>query len=171
MKTNFTFSSLFVALLIATLTFSHPFVILAQQDSIEDKAKRDAEADVDKSVWRGVGILASGFILLSASFGANVGSLADPPSGLEIFSEGQVYGCCNGCGFGLGSAILFVNNYRLEVPPERLLGKSPEYVGFYTDFYKTRTRQLRRKYTAEGCAGCTGLLILVSYFINLVGTK
>ena len=46
MKTNSTSLTIFLALLMAVLTFSHPVVILAQQNSVEIQAKHDAKSDI-----------------------------------------------------------------------------------------------------------------------------
>ena len=110
MKISSTFHVL--ALLMTVLTFSMPFVTLAQQnlqaEAIID-AQRDAQNDVNKSLW---------FL--------------------------------GGC---LGGVIGVIVAYGVEPAPSatRLLGKSPEYVAFYTDAYKENAKKLQANNAMMGC--------------------
>ena len=69
--------------------------------------------------------------------------------------------------FGALVQIRAVNNYKLTPPPERLLGKSPQYIDVYTDVYKTRTRQLRGRYTTGGY----GLFTMIGLIVVLIGNR
>ena len=66
--------------------------------------------------------------------------------------------------FGLVT-IWAVDSYKLTPPPERLLGKSPQYIDVYTDVYKTRTQQLRGQYVAGGC-GLAAMIVMIVVLIE-----
>lgn len=172
MKTNLTCRSLFLALLMVVLTFSHPFLILAQQNSAEAQAKQDAEADLNKSLWIGVGCAVLPSIWLGGALvGLCAGSL-DQSGGDFIISEQEACGALIGMIFGCSVPLTLVYNYRLTPPPERLLGKSPEYIDVYIDAYKTRTRQLRGQYAAVGCVSVGGMMIVGGILAALIeGTE
>ncbi|RKU33993.1 hypothetical protein C6499_00115 [Candidatus Poribacteria bacterium] len=55
-----------------------------------------------------------------------------------------------GC-FGTFFGYLAANTYHSPVPTVALLGKSPEYVAFYTDTYVTKTQQLQSDQALNGC--------------------
>ena len=137
MRIRSTFHTLVV--LTAVLTFSMSFGTLAQQNprSVEAKiaAERDAEADVSKPLWFGTGCL-----LLGVSGGC-VGVLALEPPLVEVMLPSVWTAGIAGSYF-----------YRPDPPADRLLGKSPEYVAFYTDAYKAKRGQLHATWTTIGCA-------------------
>ena len=137
MRTHATFHTLVV--LTAVLTFSTSFGTLAQQNSgsVEAKiaAERDAEADVSKPLWFGTGCL-----LFGVSGGCVDGLGLESPLVEVIFPSLWAAGIA-------GSYF-----YRPDPPAERLLGKSPEYVAFYTDAYKAKRGQLHATWTTIGCA-------------------
>ena len=103
-----------LALLMAVLTFSMPFVTFAQQNSSQMEvviaAERDAQGDVNTGLW---------FL--------------------------------GGC---LGGVVGVIVAYAVEPTPPatRLLGKSPEYVAFYSDAYREKTKKLRTNSALGGCA-------------------
>ena len=105
------------------LTFSMPFVTVAQDDQWKLEARvaaeRDAEVDAKQFLWIG-----GNFVL------------------------GLVGGCVLGS-VGLLGAYL----YEPVPPASRLMGKSPEYVLFYADAYKVRTRMLQLRSAFIGCLG------------------
>ena len=113
-----------LALLMAGLMFSMPFVTSAQQNSLQAEAivaaERDAQADVNRGLW---------FL--------------------------------GGC---LGSAVVPMIAYVVELPPSvtRLLGKSPEYVVFYTDAYKAKAKTLRGESALGGCI--VNALVMGAFF-------
>jgi hypothetical protein len=61
--------------------------------------------------------------------------------------------------FGVAAAYFF----KPQIPPSRFLGKTPEYVGEYTDCYLRLTRRFRSNKAWIGCgvAGGTALAILI----------
>ena len=115
-----------LALLMAILTFSMPFVTFAQQNSLQAEAivagERDAQADVNTGLW-------------------------------------FLAGCC-------GTAVGVIVAYAVEpVPPAtRLLGKSPEYVAFYTDAYTAKAKSLQANSALGGCV-VSALVYVVSWTV------
>ena len=159
MKANLR-SSLLI-LLMAMLIFSIPFITLAQQKSVEVQAKmaaeRDAKADVNRLLWTGAGCLSA---CLGAGVGFGVGvSIIESGNWLENVEEGILGGVCVG-GLVCGLFSLSVISYRSDPPPQRLLGKSPEYVDFYTAAYKAKILKRRAKFVAAGALTFSGLMIL-----------
>ena len=55
-----------------------------------------------------------------------------------------------GCFFNF-FGYLFANTHYRPVPTIPLLGKSPDYVAFYTDTYIAETRKLQSCYVLNGC--------------------
>ena len=111
-----------LALLMAVLIFSMPFVTFAQQRSLQMEAiiaaEQDARNDVNTGLW-----------------------------------------CLGGC---LGGVVGVIVAYAVEPAPPatRLLGKSPEYVAFYTDAYRD-TAKGRQTFGAIGGCIINGLLTAV----------
>ena len=61
----------------------------------------------------------------------------------------------------VGFAIpIAVTDSKVVIPPERPLGKSPEYIKEYTITYKNRVKRIRRESAAAGCMGSSALLSL-----------
>ena len=152
--------------LMIVLVCSMPFISLAQQNSVVEQAQRDAETDTNQSAWFCVGCAST---ILGGAAGWGVGSLGPQSfSGYHFgISDQQGYGC--GIGMILGYFLILVvvaDNYKIEPLPECLLGKSPEYVDFYTDVYKTRVQQLRGISATGGSvfAGC-GVSSLLVYLL------
>ena len=158
--------------LTVVLICSMPFITLAQQNPVEEQAKmdakRDAETDTNPSAWFCVGCAST---ILGGAVGFGVGSLVSllgPRSfdGWLPTTEQKSNGCCIGMTIGYLIPFAVAANYKIEPRPEHLLGKSPEYVDFYTDVYKTRVRQLRAREAAVGSvfAGC-GVSSLLVYLL------
>ncbi|MDE0401757.1 MAG: hypothetical protein OYL97_10815 [Candidatus Poribacteria bacterium] len=142
MRNHFMFRTL--VFFIVVLTFGVHFGIQAQLNSWKDECKiaaeRDANTHVNKPLWFGAGCLT--FV---ASFGC-------------ASSMGSPWGCVVGQITGIvGSSF-----YRPNPPAERLLGKSPEYVAFYTEAYKAKTAQIHRTWTTLGTVSGT-LIFLVAW--------
>ena len=182
----------FVALM-AVLTFSMPFITLAQQNSVRTEvseaaaahdinavnlearaaAERDANNDINKFLWFGVGLGACIGPPAGGLAGCVVGNSIDPieSSGLFFFdvSGAAMLGGCVGVAAGVAPFIWAFYKYHQSQPPsERLIGKSPEYVEFYTDVYRAKTRSLRKKYAARGAATPIGLMMIASLIIRVV---
>lgn len=93
----------------------------------------------------------------------------DPVMRIGCISVGAGLGCLAGCLIGVidssgdsrdwmimgtlvGAVVggvvprnYWVFNHQMGPPPKRFLGKSPEYIQFYTDAYRTKARVLQKK--------------------------
>ena len=138
MKLNSTFRVF--AFFMAILTFSLPFVVIAQQNSDAEQAVIDARVDANKDVniplWFGAGCLMSGLLLVPLPSGV---SCLLPPAGL------------------VGSYF-----YQPSPPAARFAGKSVEYINVYSETYKNERGKLQAIWSTTGCAsggvviaGCT----------------
>ena len=82
--------------------------------------------------------------------------------GASSFMLGTVGACL------LGSVgVIGAYAYQPVPPPERFIGKSPQYVQSYTRAYKAKVRRLQIKSAAIGCIGGTiinGTLLRIYYF-------
>lgn len=147
MKLNSTFHVL--VFFMAALTLFMPFVTLAQENSSQIESE-----DVTHQI--SVDVL--------AKTAAERDAEADTKQVLWIggnFLLGLVGGCVLGS-VGLLGAYL----YEPPVPASRLMGKSPEYVMFYTDAYKAKSRDLHLRSAFIGCLGGSVVsgCVLASYF-------
>ena len=114
------------ALLMAVLTFSMPFITLAQQNLQVEAiiaAERDAQNDVNTSLW-----------FLGGCLGGVIG-------------------------------LIIAHGVEPAPPATRLLGKSPEYVAFYTDAYKAKAKKLQTNSALGGCV--VSALASVLYIVVL----
>ncbi len=176
MKTNLTSRSSLLALLMAVLIFSTSFTIFAEQKSVEVQAKiaaeRDAETDVNKLLWGSVGVPVGAFCSLVGAATIVIGALSAVSNefiGAEatsscitvlLLSEPAVCACVGlGCGLSLFTAIGITR--PSNPPPERLIGKSPEYVDFYINAYRAKARRLKGLSTAMGAAGGCGFVLIL----------
>ena len=112
-----------LVLFMAVLTFGMPFVTLAQEDTWKLEARVAAERDAEADAKQVLWI--GGNFLLAVAGGCVLGSV------------------------GLLGAYL----YEPVPPASRLMGKSPEYVLFYADAYKSRARSLQLRSAFIGCLG------------------
>lgn len=170
---------------IAVLTLSMPFITLAQQHpeqtevseagatqaastmrlEVKAAARQDAGNDFQgdsKFRWFSSAIASP---VLGMCIGCGVGYAADP---LRDDGYGDWNSDCSGgtkiipglfIGLAVGVVFPFVASvsHSPNIPAERLLGKSPEYVKSYSDAYKSRIRLLRLKWIAAGTATGFGL--------------
>ncbi len=118
-----------LALFMALLTFSMPFVTFAQQNSLQMEAivaaERDAQGDTSTGLW-------------------------------------FLAGC-------LGGLIGVIIAYGVEPSPPatRLLGKSPEYVAFYTDAYNKKAKKLQTRSALGGCVVGTLAVLAYSLYVTV----
>ena len=103
----------------------------AQQDSVALEAKADAEYDAEDDV--------NAALWLSA---------------------GGVLGVAGTCLLGT-VAVAGAYLYQPVPPVDRLLGKSAEYVNFYTDAYKARMRRLQLVAATKGALGGSAVFFLL----------
>ena len=71
-----------------------------------------------------------------------------------------------GC-FGGFFGVFGANTYHHPIPTVPLLGKSPEYVAFYTDTYIVETRDIQSDMAALGCGVGVGIPIFLSMCMSV----
>ena len=153
-----------LVVLMVVLTFSTSFATLAQQNSalidvsktaagqnanavvLEAKAaaERDASKDTTEPLWFCLGGTLP-FAFVYAVLGRDM--ILDPAGATGIFNEtgARIVGFV----FLAVSASCIVGTVRWSIfteaapPPDRLIGKSPEYVESYLNAYKRKVRRLR----------------------------
>ncbi len=141
----------------------------SQVIGVQYQAKADAEATVNKSTWFMLGTLAPTACIAGYAIGTiidpgpppvSVGYSLTPFDVNDTQCNSAVIGFAVGC-LTLPLAIGFSSKHP---PPERLLGKSPEYIQAYTDTYKSQTLSLRSRSAAGGLALGTiiGCLLLAA---------
>lgn len=120
-----------LAVLVVALSVSMPMRCLAQQSSVAFKAKADAEYDAEDDVNTALWLSTGGIL--------------------------GVAGTCLLGAVAVGGAYV----YQPVPPADRLLGKSAEYVNFYTDAYKARMRRLQLVAAAKGALGGSAVFFLL----------
>ena len=120
-----------LAVLMCALSLNMPLQCLAQQNSVALEAKTDAEYDAEDDVNTALWLVAGG--ILGTAGSCLLGSVA------------------------MGGAYI----YQPVPPAERLLGKSAEYVNFYTDAYRARIRRLQSVAALKGAAGGSAVFFLL----------
>ena len=144
MKTRPKFQSSIFFMIV--LVFSMPFITSAQQDDDSNfailHAKRDAKNDVNESKWFAAGCLGGALFVVAVSV-AEQNLIAEPVN--RFLPTCSLAGSC----FPTGYAVF----HSPSPSPDRLMGKSPEYVVSYVNTYVNRVK-LRR--TLSSTAGCMG---------------
>ena len=110
-------------------------------------------------------IFSSPFVSLAQQNSVRARAIADAERDAAVRVNKSVWllGAC----FSYGIIPLIIANVAEPVPPaSALIGKSPEYVAFYTDAYKAKVRKIRTSGVKLGCAAGVGCC--VAYFL-LVG--
>ncbi len=120
-----------LAVLMVALSLNLPLQCFAQQKSVALKAKADAEYDAEDDVNTTLWLAAGGVL-------------------------GTVGSCLLGT-IAIGGAYV----YQPVPSAERLLGKSAEYVNFYTDAYKARIRRLQLVAATKGTLGGSAVFFLL----------
>ena len=156
----------------ALLLFSGMPVSLAQQSAVRAEAEADANSDMPKVRWFMLGAVSStAGCILGCVGGGFVGRILDPGSAPDFFiyspvtSQGQA-SCLLAGAFLLGvlavPAAVFDYPHNPNPLPERLLGKSAEYVEAYTQAYRAKTISLRKRLvTAGSITSNLGFLALI----------
>ena len=175
-----------LVVLMAVLTFSTSFVTLAQQNPVltevsetaaaqnanavvleaKAAAEQDASKDTNELLWFCIG----GTLPWALAYGFMGGYMIQNPSeftgGLVIdFEEHEALACGVGL-LALSASCIGIASWgifaKTPPPPERLIGKSPEYVASYLNAYKRKVRTLRGTSTVGGSvAGCLSIFLLV----------
>ena len=136
--------------MVTLLLFSTMPVSLAQEHAVQAQAKADASADMSnrsKADWFMLGVWGSTVgCFLGCAGGCFLGGLVPYRGTQEDFAlAGAILlGVC-----AVPTAV-FVYPHNVTPPPERLLGKSPEYIEAYTQAYKSRTTLLRKIFVTAG---------------------
>lgn len=133
------------------LLFSTTPVSFAQLDTGQAQAEADANSDMSD------GAKAMLFLLggLGSTAGCLIGCVGGCLLGTQMNGEYDVlFSCAVASATLLGAFAmpLGVDLYPHNVtpPPERLLGKSPEYVEAYTQIYTSKTTSLRKRLVIAG---------------------
>ena len=135
------------------------------------QAKSDAELDVSRYMadWNAVAYL---------GISGCVSAAAGVPAVLAVFlasaREVEATVCCTGisvCALISTNVWIGFSGGPSTLPPERLIGKSPEYVEVYTDVYKASIRSERTKLGIVGstfgfCVGSTLALPYIYGFFD-----
>ncbi|RKU19975.1 hypothetical protein C6503_06830 [Candidatus Poribacteria bacterium] len=133
-------------------------------DSILLQAKADAESDASRDAnllaHFGAGMSAP---FAAATCGVTGVCLYDMAIGYEENYFPYI-------GASVGAAVVFSTLIAYYIrppnpPPERLIGKSPEYVKFYADAYRSKTRSSRMLSVAAGSAFGAAILTGVGFSI------
>ena len=145
------------AFLMATLLlFSTTPISFAQLDTVQAQAEADANADMSdmaKTMLFTLGALGStAGCLIGCVGGCLLGTRVD--GGADVLFSPAEMGCAAGCAILLGAfampIIVDLYPHNPTPPPERLLGKSPEYVEAYTQIYTSKITSLRKRLVTTG---------------------
>ena len=120
-------------------------------------AEADARSDINGVGWGAAGFCA-GFSVLPVAVGmiliaGTQETEVSPPGTLDEFIACHFTALTGYCLYQ--TMVSFTN--APSPPPERLLGKPPEYVSAYTAAYKKKVLRIRSTYSNFG--GCVGLFI------------
>ncbi len=160
-----------------------------QNASIQKQAKYAAEKDAiqetNKLVWFATGLGCCATTTSCALVGCFIGGSINPPPIVEDsgdiflydttqigdssnpFEDGSLdEGCIIGSLFGCLIPLIGLYNYKINPSPEKLIGKSPEYIEQYTKTYKNKKRLIRRNMAITGFStGCLSVGIF-SFLVN-----
>ena len=129
--------------LLIILLFS--FSMFSFADNARVDARRDAERDVNDTVWALAGfsapLLMSGYYMAGGTTGGSIS--------YSVFVPGVVVGAVS-------------QYYPISPRSERFLGKSPDYVSAYVDAYESEVKSLRRRSLLWGFGAGIGLLIVLN---------
>ncbi len=142
---------------------------LVEQDSIRLQAKAAAAADATRDVqvlaFFGAGMSAT---FAAAMCGLMTGFVADATLGQG--QDALFYGTAAMSAAGAFSLLLRYHIRPPNPPPERLIGKSAEYIKFYANAYQARLRSSQMKSVAAGsifgCLTLTGGIAIVAAHIE-----
>ena len=161
--------ALFVVIL---LLFSIIPVSSAQLNPIQTQAEADAHKDVNydmkESLWFALGLVGGSAGLVTGCASGILGGILIGDFDILPDDVPPVESC------GIGG-ILVVGILAVPVcvhlyphspspPPERLLGKSPEYVAAYTQAYRSKATSLRKRWVTAG--SITSNLAILALLLN-----
>ena len=130
-----------IIVILVILLFS--FSTLSFADNAQLDARRDAERDVNDTVWALAGfsapLLIGGYYISGGTTGGTISYM--------IFTPGVVVGASQ--------------FYPISPHSNRLLGKSPTYVSAYVAAYESEVKSLRRRSLLWGGGAGVGLLVVL----------
>ena len=125
-------------------------------------AEQHAMDDISNYLWFIAGAGACMIVPVGAILGYHIGASSTRANSTSEFDlmaipvpdDKMIVGCMTGCVGGvIATAPLAWIYYQKPKPsPERLLGKSPEYVEAYTRVYVSKAKLIRRKWISLGAA-------------------
>lgn len=141
-----------------------------------EKGKVDATADILKGTWFMIGACVPP---AAALLGAAIGAAVSPATAdvsverSDYFGYSCLYvgGSCStggifpGLVIGATSGVLIpftIANSKVKMPPERLLGKPPEYIEAYSTTYAKRVKEIRMQWLSIGCGTSSVFLFVFS---------
>ena len=131
-----------IIVILVILLFS--FSTLSFADNARLDARRDAERDVNDTVWALAGfsapLLIGGYYISGGTTGGTIS--------YTVFVPGVVVSAVS-------------HYYPISPQSDRLLGKSPAYVSAYVAAYESEVKSLRRRSLLWGFGGGIGLLIVL----------
>ena len=129
-----------VLLIIMLFSFS----MLSLADNARFDARRDAEREVNDTVWALTGfsvpLLIGGYYMTGGTTGGTIS--------YGVFVPGVVVGASQ--------------YYPISPRSDRFLGKSPAYVSAYVDAYESEVKSLRRRSLLWGFGAGVGLFIVLN---------
>ena len=129
--------------LLILLLFS--FSMLSFADNARLDARRDAEREVNDTVWALAGfsvpLLVGGYYMAGGTTGGTIS--------YSVFVPGVLVG-------------VSTHYYPISPRSEQFLGQSPAYVSAYVDAYESEVKSLRRRSLLWGFASGVGLLIVLN---------
>ena len=157
-------------LMVTLLLFSTLPVSFAQQNSIQAQAEADAHKDIKRdmkeSLWFTAGLIGSSVGTVTGCVSGILGGILIGDFNILPNDIPPVESC------GIGGVLLFgilavpigvhLYPHSPRPPPERLLGKTPEYVAAYTQAYRSKAISLRKRWvTAGSITSNLGILTLL----------
>ena len=131
-----------IIVILVILLFS--FSTLSFADNARLDARRDAERDVNDTVWALAGfsapLLIGGYYIAGGTAGGTIS--------YTIFVPGVVVSAVS-------------HYYPISPRSDRFLGKSPAYVSAYVAAYESEVKSLRRRSLLWGFGASVGLLIVL----------
>ena len=130
--------------LLIILLFS--FSMLSLADNARVDARRDAERDVNETVWALTGfsvplLIGGGWYMAGGTTGGTIS--------YTVFTPAVLVG-------------VSTHYYPISPRTDRFLGKSPAYVSAYVDAYESEVKSLRRRSLLWGFGSGIGLLIVLN---------
>lgn len=148
------------------LTFTTPLATLAEQNPVleaKSDAARDARKDTNEVIW----------FCINAG-GLPVAMMGGYTAGYYLLNPLLENSICSGVGgatCGLIScssyfAILGLLTPQITIPPNKLIGKSPEYVETYVKIYKRKVGMRRVIPTGVGCLVGYGIAVALGTWLE-----